>query len=99
MQETRDSEKKASSDAAFHAGNALDEPQETLIVESSDQTISATPNITSLGSILTGKAIPSVVLKASPAGHSIWSFAFMIRLVVGAFLFIVFASMWGFHKF
>nr|XP_011470170.1 PREDICTED: NAC domain-containing protein 86 [Fragaria vesca subsp. vesca] len=99
VEETRDSEKKASSDAAFHAGNALDEPPETLIVESSDQTISATPNITSLGSILTGKAIPSVVLKASPAGHSIWSFAFMIRLVVGAFLFIVFASMWGFHKF
>ncbi|XP_050384758.1 NAC domain-containing protein 91 [Argentina anserina] len=99
VEETRDSEKKTSYDAACVAGNALDEPLETLIVESSSQTISATPNITSMGSILIGKTVPSVVLKASPAGHSIWSFALMFRLVVGAFLFIVFASMWGFHKF
>ncbi|KAM5557832.1 NAC domain-containing protein 91-like [Rosa sericea] len=99
VEESRDPEKIASSDTAFDAGNALDEPLATLIVESSNQTISATPNITSMGSILTGKKVPSVVLKASPAGHSIWSFAFMFRVVVGAILFIIFASMWGFHKF
>lgn len=91
---------KASSDA----GNALDKPLETLIVESSEnsqisqyQTISSGSNIMSMGSILTGKNVPSVALKASPAGHSIWSCAFMFRVVVGAILFIIFGSMWGFQ--
>ncbi|KAK9914606.1 hypothetical protein M0R45_038376 [Rubus argutus] len=100
VEETRYSEMKASSDA----GNALDKPLETLIVESSEnsqisqyQTISSGSNIMSMGSILTGKNVPSVALKASPAGHSIWSCAFMFRVVVGAILFIIFGSMWGFQ--
>ncbi|CAN6564643.1 unnamed protein product [Malus baccata var. baccata] len=53
-------------------------------------TVPTRPNFTTDGSIATGKRLLSVLLKAvSPAGHSMWSLAFLFIGVVVAFLFII----------
>lgn len=53
-------------------------------------TVPTRPNFTADGSIVTSKRLLSVLLKAvSPAGHSMWSLAFLFIGVVVAFLFII----------
>ncbi|CAN6709263.1 unnamed protein product [Malus baccata var. baccata] len=52
-------------------------------------TVPTRPNLTTEGGIVTGKRVPSQLLKASPAGQSMWSFAFLFRVVVVACCFII----------
>ncbi|CAB4302125.1 unnamed protein product [Prunus armeniaca] len=93
VEEIRDTEEKAVDAAVSDAVDAATDPPKK-------ETTSTRPNFTPEGSILTGERVPNVILQASPAGHSMWSFAFLFRVVVVvAFLFIMLLAYGDFISF
>ncbi|KAI5347298.1 PREDICTED: NAC [Prunus dulcis] len=101
VEEIRDTEEKAI-DAAV--SDVVDAAVSDAVDAATDppkkETMSTRPNFTPEGSILTGERVPNAILQASPAGHSMWSFAFLFRVVVVvAFLFIMLLAYGDFISF
>lgn len=101
MQEIRDTEEKAI-DAAV--SDVVDAAVSDAVDAATDppkkETMSTRLNFTPEGSILTGERVPNAILQGSPAGHSMWSFAFLFRVVVVvAFLFIMLLAYGDFISF
>ncbi|BFG23622.1 hypothetical protein CerSpe_098960 [Prunus speciosa] len=101
LEERRDTEEKAIDAAVSDAVDAaVSDAVDAATDPQKNETMSTRPNFTPEGCILTGERVPNVILQASPAGHSMWSFAFLFRVVVVvAFLFIMLLAYGDFMSF